>query len=153
MELAELLSEKQVCVELAATDRDEAVHEILTHLVSAGRLQEDEVAAVLRAVVKRETLGTTAIGRGMAVPHARVEAAAKTMIGIGLSGAGVDFHALDGAPVHAIFIVIGSASEPDEYIEALKQVSNMIQNEDFRRFLKRARSAGEVVDLMEEMAG
>lgn len=152
MELAQFLAPNQVCTNVQSRERDEAVHEILDTLVEAKQLEQEKVEPVLRDIVQRETLGTTAIGRGVAVPHARLDHLDRTIIGVGLSDDGVEFHALDGAPVHAIFLVLGSEEKSDEYIDVMKSISEMIQTEDFRRFLFRAEDRAEVVDLMNEMA-
>lgn len=152
MQLAQYISADQVCMDLESHSRDEAIHEILDQLVEAGALQSDEVEPVLRAIVQRETLGTTAIGRQVAVPHARLEHLEETVIGVGLSREGVEFHALDGQPVRGMFLVLGSPEKPEQYIDVMKSISEMIQTEDFRRFLWRSQNPGEVVELMDEMA-
>jgi PTS system nitrogen regulatory IIA component len=152
MQLAQFLSPNQVCMDLSATSRDEAIHEMLEQLVEANQLQSGEVEPVLRAIVQRETLGTTAIGRQVAVPHARLDHLDETVIGVGLSEEGVEFHALDGQPVRAVFLVLGSPENSEEYIEVMKSISEMIQTEDFRRFLWRTTDGEDVVELMDEMA-
>ena len=153
MELSEVLSAKQVCTELQSNQRDQAVHELLDLLVENGNLAEEYVEPLLRAIIKRETLGTTAIGRGIAVPHARLEGVGETSMAVGLSSEGVEFHALDGQPVRAVFLVVGCENTPDDYIKAMKQVSELVQTEDFRRFLFDVEGSEEVVDLVVEMAG
>ena len=152
MQLDEFLSPEQVCLSLESAERDEAVREILDQLVDANKLEAEEVQPILRAIVQRETLGTTAIGRGVAVPHARMDEMNETVIGVGLSEGGVEFHALDGEPVRAVFLVLGGSENAREYIDVMKSISEMIQTEDFRRFLWRAEDGEEVVDLMDEMA-
>ncbi len=152
MELEQFVAESQVFSELENSDRDDALHEILDKLVDNGHVKEDQVEPLLRAIVQRETLGTTAIGRGVAVPHARVDDFDDTIVAVGMSQEGVEFHALDGEPVHAIFLVLGAESDSEEYIDVMKSISEMVQTDDFRRFLFRAEEESEIVDLMEEMA-
>ena len=151
MRLAGLLAEGHICTDLEAQQRDDAVHELLSQLEAAGKLDERQVADALKAVIQREALGTTAIGHGMAVPHARIEGITDTVLALGLSRAGVEFNALDHEPVRAIFLVIGSQDDPEQYLDVMRRISTLIQNEDFRRFLPRARGAAEVVDLVAEM--
>lgn len=152
MELEQFVSEDQVFQDIENVDRDDALHEMLDNLVARGCVEEDQVEPLLREIVQRETLGTTAIGRGVAVPHARMEGFQDTLVAVGMSDEGVEFHALDGEPVHAIFLVLGSESESEEYIDVMKSISELVQTDDFRRFLFRAEDDTEVVDLMEEMA-
>lgn len=152
MELPDLISEEQVAICLQSRERDDSVREMLIQLAETEKLKKDQVEPVLRAIIKRESLGTTAVGRQIAVPHARVEGFDKTLVGVGLSEEGVDFHSLDGLPVHAIFLVVGPQEDADRYIEVLKEISNLTQKGDFRRFLAQADTAKEVVDLVEEMS-
>ncbi len=151
MRLAQFLTEKNICPDLKAQHRDGAVQELVLRLVQVAKLKQEQLEPLVRAVVRREALGTTAIGRGVAVPHARVEGLSRTYLILGLSKEGVDFDALDGEPVHAIFLVIGSEKAADEYIEILKRISSLIRNDDFRRFLAKAHTASEVVELVAEM--
>jgi mannitol/fructose-specific phosphotransferase system IIA component (Ntr-type) len=151
MRLRDLLSAKQVCTDLESAERDAALRELIELLVGAGKAQQEQVEPLVRALVRRETLGTTAIGRAMAVPHARAAGLKRTILAVGLSREGVQFNALDGEAVHGIFLVIGSDEKPDEYIEVMKKISDLIQKEDFRRFFLRARTAKEIVDLVDEM--
>ncbi len=153
MELFENFTKEHVCMDMGAVDRDDALHEILDLFVKSGRIKEEGVEPILLELVRRETLGTTAIGRSMALPHARLEAVGELSIALGLSKEGIAFHALDGLPVNAIFLVIGPKSDSEGYIQAMKTVSNMSQSEDFRRFLFKARSGAEVADLVREMGG
>jgi mannitol/fructose-specific phosphotransferase system IIA component (Ntr-type) len=151
MKLAGLLAESHVCIGLNADEREGAVRELLGQLVESGEVEANELERLVGAVVRRERLGTTAIGRGVAVPHARVEGAGQTVVAIGLSEHGVEFEALDREPVHTIFLVIGPKEAVDEYLAVMKSVSSLIQNEDFRRFLRQVHTPREVVDLVEEM--
>ena len=151
MRLAELLAEQHICTDLRTDSRDDAVHEVLGHLQAAGKLNEEQVAEALEAIVQREALGTTAIGRGVAVPHARIDGVAGTVVALGLSRHGVEFNALDSEPVRVVFLVLGSTADSAQYIDTMRSVSLLIQNDDFRRFLARTRTAGEVVELVEEM--
>ena len=92
-------------------------------------------------------------GNGVAVPHARLEGLSKTAIAVGLSKKGVDFDALDGAPVHHIFLVIASQDNADEYLAVMGRISRLIQDRDFRRFLREIVSTEETLALIEEMSG
>ncbi len=139
-------------MELDATERDNALHELLEKLVEAGRLEPKHVDPILVELVRRETLGTTAIGRSMALPHARLKEVSELTIALGLSRGGIEFHALDGLPVRVVFLIIGPETDHDGYLKAMKTVSNMTQSEDFRRFLFKASTPEEIADLVREMS-
>ena len=152
MELFENFQEELVCMNLAAVERDEVLHEMLKMLVGLKKIEEKDIDPILIELVRRETLGTTAIGRAVALPHARMDDIPEITVALGLSSNGIKFHALDAHPVRAVFLVLGPKSDSDGYIEAMKTVSNMTRSEDFRRFLLRADSAREVAELIREMS-
>jgi len=151
MRLVELLSEQSVCLDLKARHRDEAVRELAERLVSAGVLPESQLEPLVAAVLRREALGTTAIGRGVAVPHARTKDLHGTYLVLGLSREGVQFESLDGEPVHTVFLVLGSEDAIEHYTDVLKRISALIHNDDFLRFLSLSRKPREVVELVAEM--
>ena len=152
MELFDSFSQEQVYLDLSAGERDDALHEMLNKLVNSNLIEEERLEPILLELVRRETLGTTAIGRAMALPHARMDDIPELIVALGLSREGIEFHALDTNPVKAVFLVLGPKSDPDGYIEAMKTVSSMTQSEDFRRFLFRAGTAQEVAELIREMS-
>jgi PTS system fructose-specific IIA component/PTS system nitrogen regulatory IIA component len=153
MRLHDIVTEDAVCTRLGSCERDEAIRELLAQLAAAGALRAGQLDAVYRVIIEREALGSTAIGRGCAVPHARTDAVERAVAAVGLSAEGVEFNALDGERVHAIFLVVGPSKAAGEYLEIMEQVSRLIQNEDFRRFLRRAATGAEVRALIQEMSG
>ncbi|MFW5923232.1 MAG: PTS sugar transporter subunit IIA [Planctomycetota bacterium] len=153
MELREFLDENYVFEGLENQRRDDVLKELLERLCEADGIPGDRLEDVFHAVVQRESMGTTAIGRGVAVPHARMDGFDRTLIAVGLSEEGVDFRALDGEPVHAIFLVLGDEAKSEEYIDVMKTVSDLVQTDDFRRFVFRANDGAEVVDVMDKMTG
>lgn len=153
MPLADHLTEDAICLEVRAGQRDDVLRDMLEHLVAGGQLPADHVDDALDALIERELLGSTAIGNGVAVPHARIEALETLCIAFGLCADGVDFKALDGAPVTQIFVVLGPNDGPGEYLDAMSRITGLVQNGDFRRFVSRTRHSAEVLDLIREMDG
>jgi len=151
MELRRLLSEDVICASVQADKRDDALRELLSLFVKSGSVSEEQLAPILKALLRREKLGSTAVGKGMAVPHARVDDIPSTLMALGVSKQGVEFRALDREPVHGIFLVIGPEKDADEYIDVLRRISSLIQNPDFRRFLFRSQTGAEVLELVAEM--
>jgi PTS system nitrogen regulatory IIA component len=151
MRLVDYLCREAVCMDLQAAERDTAIRELLDQLVASGAMPEALLRNALLAVLKRERLGSTAIGRGVAVPHARVDGLGRVVVAFGRSSAGVEFSALDGGPVHHVFLVVAGRDCASEYLALMQRVSRLVQNDDFRRFVKQARQAGDLVDLIAEM--
>ena len=151
MALADYLSKDLVCMNLKPQDRDEAIRALLQVLVAGKAMPAGLLGKALAAVLTREKLGSTAIGRGVAVPHARVEELDQVLVAFGYSAAGVRFSSLDGEPVHQVFLVIAPKGRADEYLDLMERITRLVQNSDFRRFLSRVKSDTEVLELIEEM--
>jgi PTS system nitrogen regulatory IIA component len=101
------------------------------------------------AVMAREKLGSTGIGRGLAVPHA-THPGAKTLVGaLGLSHKGIDFQALDGKPVFIVFLLLYPPAHTDR-LQALKLLSQFAKHSDLCRFLRQTPDAKAAFELLEE---
>jgi len=132
--------------------RDDALRVMLDELVQSNALRPNIVDSSLEAVLDRERLGSTAIGKGVAVPHARVDNLDRIVVAFGHSEDGIEFRALDGAPVHEVFLVLAPSGAAAEYLALMQQITRLVQDDDFRRFVGVAKSGQEVLDLIREMA-
>src|SRR5690349_9450687 len=106
MKLKDFIVGAAVQPELAATDRDGAIRELVTALAQAGALPPDAVDEIVTALVKREQTGSTGFGKGVAVPHVKQPKVKKIAGTIGRSASGIDFAALDHQPVYSIFLLL-----------------------------------------------
>ena len=151
MALADYLSENLVCMDLQSRERDEVIRDLLNMLVASKAMPAKLVERALAAILDRERLGSTAIGRGVAVPHARLEELDEVLVAFGYSRPGVQFSALDSQPVHDVFLVIAPKGRADEYLDLMERITHLVQNDDFRRFVSRAQGQREVIELIKEM--
>ena len=151
MALADYLSTAAICMNLASEERDAAVRSLLQSLVEGDIMPAGLLEAALEAILDRESLGSTAIGRGIAVPHARLEQLEDILVAFGFSAKGVEFNSLDRQPVHQIFLVIAPKNHTEEYVSVMERITRLVQNADFRRFVAQTSTAEEVVELVEEM--
>jgi len=119
-------------------------------LLEAGKFAEEQRDSVIEAILKREELGSTGIGRGVAVPHTK-HPSVKELIGtVAISDAGVDFDSLDGEKVHLLFMLISPPDRPGDHLRALENISRQLRDETFCRFLKQSKSPADVWQLLEE---
>jgi PTS system nitrogen regulatory IIA component len=151
MALADYLSEKLICMDLQSRERDEVIRDLLSSLVASKAMPAKLVERAIAAILDRERLGSTAIGRGVAVPHARLEELEEVLVAFGYSQVGVQFNALDSQPVHDVFLVIAPKGRADEYLDLMERITRLVQNDDFRRFVSRAQGPREVIELIKEM--
>ena len=150
MKLREFIVTEAVTPQLAATDRDGAVRELVTALSAAGALPADAVEEVVAAVIKREQNGSTGFGKGVAVPHVK-HPKVKQMSGtIGRSAGGIDFAALDHQPVYTIFLLLSPENQPQQHLQAMNIVFSNLQKDMFRRFLRQTETREAIMDLLDE---
>ena len=117
MKLLDILVKKAIISNLAATDRDSAIAEIIDALVKAGALSPELRDDFVKAVVKRENRGSTGFGHGVAVPHVKHEAISKMAVTVAISPSGVEFNALDKQPVYSIFLLLSPEDQPEEHLD------------------------------------
>ncbi len=150
MKLLDIVIKEAIISELAATDRDGAITEIVEALVTAGALSPELRDEFAKAIIKREKRGSTGFGHGVAVPHVKQSAINKMAIAIGISPGGVEFNALDQRPVYSIFLLLSPDDQPEDHLDAMEAIFGNLSQETFRRFLRQAKTAADVVTLLEE---
>ncbi|MDD5706976.1 MAG: PTS sugar transporter subunit IIA [Kiritimatiellae bacterium] len=147
MRLRDLLDESVVKVGLESTDKEECLAELVDLLVRTGRVPDR--AAALAAVHQREAWGTTGIGKGCAVPHGKHVSIAGLQVALGTSPVGLDFDALDGAPVHMVFMILANANEPGPHIRALAETVRLLKAPGFYHRVVAAPSAKAILEILD----
>lgn len=150
MKLADIIVPDAIRAELTATTRDDAILELATALAEAGAITKKSVAEIAKATIAREDQATTGIGKGIALPHIRIEGIKKPMATIGCSATGLDFNSLDGKDVHAVIFMVSSTGNPDEHLQAMEALFRHVQRDMFRKFLLQAKTNEAVLELIEE---
>lgn len=150
MKLKDFIVVDAITAELAATDRDGAIAELVKTLAVSGALPESAVDEVVAALIKREQNGSTGFGKGVAVPHVK-HAKVKKMAGtVGRSANGIDFAALDHQPVFSIFLLLSPENQPQQHLQAMNIVFSNLQKDMFRRFLRQSSTPEQIVELLDE---
>ncbi len=144
-------------IRLKAIDQEEIFQEIVSTMVKAEQLSADLEASALRALGERERMASTGVGMGVAIPHVRLDGLERVAVSFSTHGDGVDWRAIDGAPVQLFFTVLRPAEasaqhDPDKHLEMMRWISRLSRHEDFRRFALGAKNRTELVDLLREMS-
>ena len=150
MKLTDFVIPQATVPDLKATDRNGVIRELVKALASAGALAEEDTEAVARSVIQRENQGSTGFGKGVAVPHVKHAKAKQIMAAIGRSAQGVDFAALDRAPVYIVVLLLSPADNPDEHLQAMENIFRHLQRDNFRRFLRQSETTEAIMDLFKE---
>ncbi len=119
-------------LDIKANTKKDVIEEMVGHLVSSGRLPNEQKESVVAAIMTREELGSTGIGRGVAIPHVKHAAVTECTGLIGQSKSGVDFAALDGEPVRLICLLISPPDRPGDHLRMLESVSRTLRDNSFR---------------------
>ena len=150
MKLSDFMIKEAIVAELQASDRNGVIRELIDSLARAGAVDPGDADALARSVIQRENQGSTGFGKGVAVPHVKQDRV-KTMVGtIGRSSRGVDFAALDRAPVYTVVLLLSPSEDPDRHLEAMENVFRHLQRDNFRRFLRQSETVEQIVELIEE---
>lgn len=150
MKFSDFVKTEAIKSELTASDKESVIRELVQSLVDSDQLANDDQESIVQAILKREELGSTGIGRGIAVPHTKHPSVPHPVGTVGVSGAGVDFQSLDGEKVQLFFMLISPPDQPNEHLRALENISKQLQDETFCRFLKQSKSAADIQQILEE---
>ncbi len=148
MQLAEILTKKHVFLNFTAESKDQAIEKFITLLDETGTIKDP---AVLKdALFEREKLGTTGVGSGIAMPHARSGSIKDLTVAFFRSEKGFDFKAIDGAPVQIVFLLLAPISSGGPYLKLLAKISRLLRSDDFRNSLLAAKDEDEVLQIIKD---
>ena len=150
MKFADFVSPEAIKAGLKADTKDGVIEEMVAALVAANRIAADDTEGILKAIKKREELGSTGIGRGVAVPHTKHPSVDRLVATVGISEEGVDFDSLDGEKVQLFFLLVSPPDRPSDHLRALENISRQLREDSFCRCLKQSKTAADVKQLLEE---
>ncbi len=150
MKFVDFVSKDAIRTNLDVDDKEQVIRSMATALLEAGKVSEDEHDSIVEAILKREELGSTGIGRGVAVPHTKHPSVNELVGTVAVSEGGVDFDSLDGEKVHLLFLLVSPPDRPGDHLRALENISRQLRDETFCRFLKQSKSPADVWTLLEE---
>ncbi len=127
--LGNLISVDRIRTGLAREDRDSVIRELLSALVQGGGLEAGRVEAALEQIAKREKIGSTAIGGGVAIPHARVDFVSAPVVAYALLREGTDFRPLDGEAVRHVFLLLTPSDVDEAHIAVLRRITGFARKE------------------------
>ncbi|MBN1942082.1 MAG: PTS sugar transporter subunit IIA [Phycisphaerae bacterium] len=150
MKLSDIVVTDAIQAKLQARTRDEAIQELVAALAQAGAIAKKNTSDIAKAIIARESQATTGIGKGIALPHAKIKEIKKPIATIGGAPDGLDFNSLDSQPVYSVILLLSSPDNPDEHLQAMETIFRHVQRDMFRKFLRQAETTDAVVDLIRE---
>ena len=150
MKFSDFVAVEAIRPNVAATTKEGVIREMTQSLVDAGRIAASELESIVRAIMKREDLGSTGIGRGVAVPHTKHPSVNRLIGTVAVSQQGVNFESLDGEPVQLFFLLVSPPDRPGDHLRALENISRQLRDDTFCKTLKEAAGPQDVWRLLEE---
>jgi|WetSurMetagenome_2_1015567.scaffolds.fasta_scaffold685574_1 nitrogen PTS system EIIA component len=148
MKILDFLCPEAVTGELKATTKKELIEEMVAMMVEAGAFEKKHKTKIIDVLMARESLGSTAIGQGIAIPHGKTDCVNKLVAGLGVSKKGLDFDALDGEPAYIFFLLAAPVDSAGPHLKALARVSRLLKDKFFRESLKGAKDTKEILELV-----
>ena len=134
MKIVDFLNEKAVVADLKGTTKEAVLRELVDVLARAEGIKNKE--DLIKVLINRESLGSTGIGQGVGIPHAKTNAVKKLVAAFGLSHTGVNFDALDGEPVYIFFLLVAPEDSAGPHLKGLARISRLLKDRFFRESLK-----------------
>ena len=146
MQLREFFQPEAIALDLRGADKDA----VLAELVGLLGVGDRNAETLLRVLQRRESLGSTGMGRGIAIPHCRSLVASHLRLAYGQHHTGVDFQAIDGKPVHHLFLIVAPPLEiSNQYLPVLGRIAQFAKDADVPERLSQLRTADEFFSLLE----
>ena len=151
MRMSDFVVQEAIIPNVAAKDKEAVVREMVESLKATGYLKGDDPEDVFKAVMKREALGSTGIGRGVAIPHTKHTCVNRLLGTVAISSGGVDFDSLDGDPVHVFVLLISPHDRSTDHLRALENVSRTLRDEMFVASLREAQAKDDIWALLNDV--
>ena len=150
MRMSDFVVREAIIPDLKATTKEGVIREMVEGLRGAGYFKGTEPDEIVKAILKRELLGSTGIGRGVAIPHTKHSSVDRLIGTVAISRQGVAFDSLDGEPVHVFVLLTSPQDRPGDHLRALENVSRSLRDDSFVRALRQAPNRDAIWGLLSE---
>jgi fructose-specific phosphotransferase system IIA component len=148
MKVSQLLEEKFILKEFKAENKDDIINELIDLFKDDPRV--NNLNDVKNCVLEREKIMSTGVGKGFAIPHGKTNSINEIIAAFGKSEIPIDYDALDGEPVHLVFLLVGKDALVGKHIKLLSRVSRMMNSDEFREQLVNANEENEILKIFQE---
>ncbi|EEF61637.1 PTS sugar transporter subunit IIA [Pedosphaera parvula] len=153
MNLGDILGSDNILPDLQATNRWEAIDELIDNLVATNKIKPENRDAIAAVVKKRETSMSTGIGFGIGIPHASTDLIYEVVGAFGRSKRGVNFDALDNQPVNLVMLFLVPQGQFQKHLHTLANIAKLLHKKEFRQALEEAPNAEAMYKIIKEYGG
>jgi len=146
MNLSDFMHKDLILIDLLSDTKEDIIKELICSIIKTGFTDSEE--PLYKAILDREALGSTAIGKGVAIPHAETTFVKEKIIVFGRSKKGIDFNAIDSKPVHLFFMIISPHREISPHLKILARIFRFLKDKTFRDALMNAKSPEDIIELI-----
>ncbi|MBU1871618.1 MAG: PTS sugar transporter subunit IIA [Candidatus Omnitrophica bacterium] len=148
MKIMDFLSKKAVVTDLKSSKKEDILRELVDALINGGEIEKRSRNKLIEALMAREALGSTAIGQGVGIPHAKSDNVKNLVAAFGLSRKGVNFDSLDGEPVYIFFLLLAPVDSAGPHLKALARVSRLLKDKYFRDNLRQCENDKSIIKII-----
>src|SRR6516165_2731048 len=150
MDLGDILTKEQILTDLRATNRWEAIDELINNLVATGKIKAEHLDAIAGVVKRRESSMSTGIGFGIGIPHASTDLISEVVGALGRSKKGINFDALDNQPVTLAMLFLVPQGQFQKHLHTLANIAKLLHRSEFRQALEQAPDAAAMLQIIRD---
>ncbi len=148
MKISDILDEKFIIEDLKGSSKEEVINEVVNLFEHDGRVQD--IDKVREAVIEREKIMSTGVGKGFAIPHGKTNSVTEILAAFGKTRRPIDYQSLDNQPVHLVFLLVGKDNLVGTHIKLLSRISRMMNKDEFRQRLIDADTKTEILAIFRQ---
>lgn len=148
IKVIDYLDKDSIFLDLKQKNKKNTLACLLDHLIQKKKVNKEHKKEILKALLRREEMGSTAIGGGIALPHARLTSINNIVICIGVSAPGIEFDSLDQEPVNIVTLLLSNQKEAGLHLKMLAFLARMLRDKYFVQQVKSAKTSEEVLALV-----
>ncbi|MDP0488596.1 MAG: PTS sugar transporter subunit IIA [Fusobacterium sp. JB021] len=148
VKITDYMSEDLIKLDLESKTKENVLNELSELMIKSSNIKDKNI--IKKALTEREELGSTGIGKGIAIPHAKTSGASKLTVAFGLSKHKIDFDSMDGEGVNIFFVFASPIEDSKIYLKVLARISRLIRSESFRNKLANCKDSASVIKYIEE---
>ncbi|MDD5069355.1 MAG: PTS sugar transporter subunit IIA [Candidatus Omnitrophica bacterium] len=146
--ILDYLDKDSIVLDFKHKNKKNILASLLDHLILKNKIKKENRKELLKILLQREEMGSTAIGGYIALPHARTEYAKNIVLCLAISGEGVDFDSLDQEPVNVVALLISNQKEAGLHLKMLAFLARMLRDKSFVQHLKNAKNEEDILALI-----
>ena len=148
MKVSELLDEKFILTDFKSDDKEYVINELIDLYKENDKV--NDIEKVRTAILDREKIMSTGVGKGFAIPHGKTNAVNDVIAAFGKTTRDIDYDALDGNPVHLVFLLVGRDDMVSKHIKLLSRISRLMNKDELRERLINSNSKEEIINIFKE---